>query len=58
MTAWRFEGIGLPDGDRVEWTVGVGNSESLPGQFALTGLVDAHCHLTVDDDAEEPFRRI
>lgn len=36
--------------------VGDGEREDLPGGFALTGLVDAHCHLTVDSDELGPLR--
>jgi imidazolonepropionase-like amidohydrolase len=51
MSAWRFEGVLLPTGDHGQVVVGVGDPEPLPGTFALTGLVDAHCHFTVDVDA-------
>ncbi|TDU90045.1 hypothetical protein EV138_3628 [Kribbella voronezhensis] len=47
MTRWVFEGIGLPAGDAVHLEAGVGDAEVLPGRFALPGLVDSHCHLTV-----------
>jgi imidazolonepropionase-like amidohydrolase len=52
MTAWRFHGVLLPDGDDGEVVVGSGEDELLPGSFAITGLVDAHCHVTVDIDAD------
>jgi predicted amidohydrolase YtcJ len=47
MTRWGFDGIGLPDGEQVHFEVGSGDPEVLPGRFALPGLVDSHCHLTV-----------
>jgi imidazolonepropionase-like amidohydrolase len=47
MTRWMFDGIGLPDGEQVHFEVGSGDPEVLPGRFALPGLVDSHCHLTV-----------
>jgi len=55
MTTWRFTGVRLPDGvdDLVE--VGSGEVEELPGRYALTGLVDAHCHLTVASDDAGPY---
>jgi len=55
MTTWRFSGVRLPDGveDRVD--VGSGAVQELPGRFALTGLVDAHCHLTVASDDAGPY---
>ena len=55
MTTWRFNGTLLPDArtDRLE--VGEGEPQDLPGTFALPGLVDAHCHLTVDSDDHGPF---
>ena len=48
--AWVFEGTVLPDDEPGRVVVGTGHAEALPGRFALTGLVDAHCHLTVADD--------
>ena len=50
---WIFEGVFLPGGDtgRVEVSGSPsGDSERLPGRYALPGLVDAHAHLTVLDD--------
>jgi imidazolonepropionase-like amidohydrolase len=39
-----------------ELVVGVGAASPLPGSYAVTGLVDAHCHFTVDiDEHDEPF---
>lgn len=36
--------------------VGSGGMSKLPGSHAVTGLVDAHCHVTVDVDPDElPF---
>ena len=52
MTMWLFEGIALLDGDPLTLSVGDGEQAVLPGKFGLPGLVDAHCHLTVDGDAE------
>jgi imidazolonepropionase-like amidohydrolase len=48
--AWVFEGTLLPDGEPGRVRLGEGDDEPLPGRYALTGLVDAHCHLTVADD--------
>jgi imidazolonepropionase-like amidohydrolase len=48
--SWSFEGTLLPDGDTGRLVVGDGDPEPLPGRYALVGLVDAHCHLTVADD--------
>ena len=53
--AWVFEGVLLPDGEGGRVGVGSGDEESLPGRFALRGLVDAHCHLTVAVDAQGPY---
>jgi imidazolonepropionase-like amidohydrolase len=57
MSTFVFSGLLLPDETSGEVTVGVGERTSLPGSYALTGLVDAHCHFTVDIDEEhhEPF---
>ncbi|GAA0960380.1 amidohydrolase family protein [Kribbella koreensis] len=46
MATWVFDGIGLPAGDQVHLEAGAGDRETLPGRFALPGLVDSHCHLT------------
>jgi imidazolonepropionase-like amidohydrolase len=51
MAGWRFEGVLLPEGHDGELVVGSGELTALPGSFAVTGLVDAHCHVTVDVDA-------
>jgi imidazolonepropionase-like amidohydrolase len=48
MVAWRFDGVLLPDGEEGEVVVGEGEATDLPGRWAVTGLVDAHCHFTVD----------
>jgi imidazolonepropionase-like amidohydrolase len=47
MARWVFDGIGLPAGEQVHLEAGTGDPEVLPGRFALPGLVDSHCHLTV-----------
>jgi imidazolonepropionase-like amidohydrolase len=56
MAVWRVRGVGLPDGDDLDAGVdGAGRwtprppvgAEPLPGRFALPGLVDAHCHLSL-----------
>jgi imidazolonepropionase-like amidohydrolase len=53
--AWTFDGMLLPDGVAARVEVGVGDAVRLPGRYALTGLVDAHCHLTVATDSEGPY---
>jgi imidazolonepropionase-like amidohydrolase len=50
--AWRFDGTLLPGGDSGHLVVGAGPVERLPGSFALPGVVDAHCHLTVAIDQQ------
>jgi imidazolonepropionase-like amidohydrolase len=59
VTAWRLRAVLLPDDDVMEagvtaagcWTsVPPADAEPLPGRFALVGLVDAHCHLSVGQD--------
>ncbi len=55
MTTWTFEGLSLPVDKSVRLRFGTGDEEKLPGRFALPGLVDAHCHLTVDADEQGPF---
>ncbi|WP_049797482.1 amidohydrolase family protein [Kribbella flavida] len=55
MTTWVFDGISLPVDNQVRLAFGAGDRERLPGRFALPGLVDAHCHLTVDTDEQGPF---
>ena len=52
---WRLPPNVLPEGDQRDlWidggcltTVAVPNAESLPGRFALPGLVDAHAHVSI-----------
>jgi imidazolonepropionase-like amidohydrolase len=55
MSSWRVRAIRLPDGDTLEdaWLDATGwriepvpGAEDLPGRFALTGLVDAHSHVS------------
>ena len=56
MAGWRFRGVLLPEGDEGELVVGDGEISALPGTYAITGLVDAHCHVTVDvGDDDLPF---
>ena len=52
--AWRFDGVLLPSGEDGGVLVGSGEPAPLPGRFALVGLVDAHCHLTVGLDETGP----
>ncbi|WP_020392150.1 amidohydrolase family protein [Kribbella catacumbae] len=47
MATWVFDGIGLPAGEQVHLEAGSGDPQPLPGRFALPGLVDSHCHLTI-----------
>jgi imidazolonepropionase-like amidohydrolase len=48
MTTWVFEGTVLPTGDTARLTFGQDpTGEQLPGRFAVPGLVDSHCHLTM-----------
>lgn len=47
MPRWVFRGTVLPGGGTGELVSGSGGTELLPGRFALPGLVDAHCHLTM-----------
>jgi imidazolonepropionase-like amidohydrolase len=53
--AWTFSGTFVDGftGDRM--VIGTGDEEELPGRYALTGLVDAHAHPTVDRDEQGPF---
>jgi hypothetical protein len=53
--AWTFSGVFLDGlaGERV--VAGTGDSEELPGRFALAGLVDAHAHPTVAVDECGPY---
>jgi imidazolonepropionase-like amidohydrolase len=53
--AWAFDGVLLPDGVETRVEVGVGDAVLLPGRYALAGLVDAHCHLTVTTDSQGPY---
>jgi len=55
MPTWTFDGAVLPDGEHGELSCGSGPVEALPGRFALAGLVDAHCHLTVAADEAGPY---
>ncbi|MFK4083159.1 amidohydrolase family protein [Kribbella sp. NPDC020789] len=54
MTTWVFEGTVLPVGDATRLTAGTGDPQALPGRYAVPGLVDAHCHLTVGADELGP----
>jgi imidazolonepropionase-like amidohydrolase len=45
----------LPDDVDGEVAVGSGEPTALPGRFALPGLVDAHCHLSVAADDDGPY---
>ncbi len=56
MGAFVFTGVLLPEGTSGEMVVGQGERTPLPGSYAVTGLVDAHCHVTVDVDRNHlPF---
>jgi imidazolonepropionase-like amidohydrolase len=56
MAGWRVHGVRLPQGEEGEAVVGSGDLVALPGSFAITGLVDAHCHVSVDVGADgRPF---
>ena len=55
MPTWTFDGAVLPDGERGELTCGSGPVERLPGAYALPGLLDAHCHLSVAADEAGPY---
>ena len=52
--AWAFEGTLLPTGMSARMEFGPGDVELLPGRYAVPGLVDSHCHLTVDVDELGP----
>jgi imidazolonepropionase-like amidohydrolase len=54
VTRWVFDGLALPDGGAVRLELGAGEPQALPGRFALPGLVDSHCHLTVGQDEIGP----
>jgi hypothetical protein len=53
--AWTFDGVLLPDGVAARMEVGTGDASPLPGRYAVAGLVDAHCHLTVAADSRGPY---
>ena len=53
--SWVFEGTLLPEGDVGRVILGAGEPQALPGRYALVGLVDAHCHVTVAINADEPY---
>jgi imidazolonepropionase-like amidohydrolase len=58
--AWVFEGTLLPSGDAGQVTIAAAPSrpaaeDPLPGAFALPGLVDGHCHLTLAREQGFPF---
>src|SRR4051812_36726397 len=56
VAAFVFNGVLLPIDSPGEFIVGAGAPSPLPGSYAVTGLVDAHCHFTVDiGENEEPF---
>jgi len=64
MTAWHLRAVQLPDGDAPEdaWLTDAGwrdqpgpDAEDLPGRFALTGLVDAHSHVSFGDGGGGPI---
>jgi imidazolonepropionase-like amidohydrolase len=56
VAAFVFNGVVRPGNASGDMVVGVGEPSPLPGAFAVTGLVDAHCHFTVDEEEdEEPF---
>ena len=58
---WVFEGTLLPSGEAAQVTVadqerpGAAPPERLPGAFALRGLVDGHCHLTLSRGRGAPY---
>lgn len=63
--SWVFEGTSLPSGQTAQITIAAEAAspdaslstsvEMLPGAFALPGLVDGHCHLTLRRDQGPPF---
>lgn len=53
--AWSFSGTLLPEQTADRLVVGTGPVQPLPGRFAIAGLVDAHCHLTVAVDDDGPY---
>jgi len=60
--SWLFEGTLLPSGEQVLLPITAASPGSadapavlLRGAFALQGLVDGHCHLTLDRDGGFPF---
>ncbi len=52
---WSFAGTAVPGGQPMAWWCSggvvraepVAGAQALPGRYALAGLVDAHCHLTM-----------
>jgi imidazolonepropionase-like amidohydrolase len=64
VTAWHVRAVRLPDGETAEdaWLTDGGwldepidDAENLPGRFALTGLVDAHSHVSFGDGGGGPI---
>src|SRR5918993_5757405 len=55
LVAWAFDGMLLPEGVATRVVVGAGEPERLPGRYAVAGLVDAHCHVTVAVDDRGPY---
>jgi len=55
---WVFEGTVLPSGGTARLTFGQDPSgEQLPGRYAVPGLVDSHCHLTLAAGPRGPVLR-
>ena len=52
---WTFDGMLVPDGVQTRVVLGAGQAAPLPGRCAVTGLVDAHCHVTVAVDDRGPY---
>jgi imidazolonepropionase-like amidohydrolase len=61
VTAWRVRAVLVPDGDPIEAGITAdgawapeppAGAEPLPGRFAVPGLVDAHCHLSLGVDRD------
>jgi imidazolonepropionase-like amidohydrolase len=64
VTAWHLRAVWLPDGDAPEdaWLTDAGwhdqsvpDAEDLPGRFLLSGLVDAHSHVSFGDGGGGPI---
>jgi imidazolonepropionase-like amidohydrolase len=64
LAAFRVRGVGLPDGEPVEWWVvdGVlcaepvaGADTAFDGGWIIPGLVDAHCHVGVGPGGAVPY---